>query len=521
MKIFKHHLIIRVGKTLIILLSFALELPAAQFFIAPDGNDANPGTLAEPKATIDAVLDLIQPGDTIQVRGGTYIRNTSIWITSANDGSDSLRYTLMAYGSEEPLFDFSSSAFGLKGFRMSASYWNILGLDIMGAGDNGMQISGGSYNIIENCRFFENRDTGLQLSNGAAYNRIINCDSYYNADPPDYGDADGFAPKLDVGTGNYFRGCRAWGNCDDGWDGYMRGNDDVTTTLDSCWTWGNGYLSDGSDPGSQANGNGFKMGGGDNSNGDSLMHHFELSHCLAFNNKAKGFDQNNNAGSMTLLNCSGFGNLTANYRISRQLKSGQLLIVKNAVSHNGQVQLGSFAIQETNSWMNGISVSDDDFVSITPTLLDGPRQPDGSLPEIDFMHLAPGSDLIDSGTDVDLWYFGDAPDLGAFESRLPNLVTNPDIVLPRLNLAQNYPNPFNPSTKIGYYLPDAGMASVVVLDLRGREIIELSQNFQGAGLHSVIWDGMNAQGQRVAGGLYFYRLEVAGKSLTNKMLLLN
>ena len=78
--------------------------------------------------------------------------------------------------------------------------------------------------------------------------------------------------------------------------------------LEQCWTWGNGWLKDGSDPGSQANGNGFKMGGGDNSNSAQLTHHFILKNCLAFGNKAKGFDQNNNAGSMTLLNCTSFGN---------------------------------------------------------------------------------------------------------------------------------------------------------------------------------------------------------------------
>jgi hypothetical protein len=41
------------------------------------------------------------------------------------------------------------------------------------------------------------------------------------------------------------------------------------------------------------------MGGGDNSNRLGLMHHFILKDCLAFQNKAKGFDQNNNVGSMT------------------------------------------------------------------------------------------------------------------------------------------------------------------------------------------------------------------------------
>jgi hypothetical protein len=44
-----------------------------------------------------------------------------------------------------------------------------------------------------------------------------------------------------------------------------------------------------------------------------------------------------------------------------------------------------------------------------------PRQPDGSLPVLSFLHLAGGSDLIDVGTDVGLPFLGSAPDLGAFE----------------------------------------------------------------------------------------------------------
>ncbi|MFQ6036902.1 MAG: ankyrin repeat domain-containing protein [Sedimentisphaerales bacterium] len=45
----------------------------------------------------------------------------------------------------------------------------------------------------------------------------------------------------------------------------------------------------------------------------------------------------------------------------------------------------------------------------------GQRNPDGSLPESDFLRLAPGSDAIDAGTDVGLPFVGKAPDLGAFE----------------------------------------------------------------------------------------------------------
>jgi hypothetical protein len=241
---------------------------------------------------------------------------------------------------------------------------------------------------------------------------MLNCDSYWNADPTDYGDADGFACKLDVGTNNYFYGCRAWLNVDDGWDGYMRGSDDVSTVLENCWTWMNGYFKDGTDGGPAANGNGFKMGGSDDK---TLKHNFTLKNCVAFDNKANGFDQNSNLGSMILYNCSSFRNLGKNYYITKDLAAAKEAKVVNCLNYSGSVSLGSFVLQTTNSWMPAFTVTSEDFVSIDTTGVSSPRKADGSLPDVPFLHLAKNSDLIDAGTDVGSTYLGSAPDLGAFE----------------------------------------------------------------------------------------------------------
>jgi len=487
---------------------------AETYYVATDGNDTNPGTMDEPFATIPMAVSLVAPGDTIFVRGGTYNLIGTIEITAVSSGTDADMITLSAYNDEVPLLDFSGQTLGDKGISFKANYWHIIGLQIKGAGDNGMELDFASNNIVERCAFYENRDTGLQLSNGSANNRIINCDSYYNADPPDYADADGFAPKLRVGSGNYFYGCRAWGNSDDGWDGYLRGADDVSTTLENCWTWGNGYLKDGSDPGSQANGNGFKMGGGDNGNIDLLMHHNTLINCVAFDNKNKGFDQNNNVGSMTLLNCTGFRNEEANYRIQRPLNSGETLTIKNSVSLDGRVQLGSFAVQETNSWLPGFDVTADDFRSLDAAMASAPRQADGSLPEIDFLHLAQNSDLIDAGVDVGLPFNGPAPDLGAFESDFTTSVEEENI-LADFRLYQNYPNPFNPSTTIQFRLHESGPAKITIYNALGHQITTLFDGYLNRGLHSFNFDARD-----LASGLYLYKIETRTFSQVQKMTLL-
>lgn len=486
----------------------------SQIYVATDGNDSNNGTLEQPYKTIPKAISMAQAGDKIYLRGGTYALSTTITISSSKSGTENSRYYLWAYPGERPLLDFSTTQFGDRGIQLEASYWYFQGFDVKGAGDNGLYISGGSNNIIEFCTFYENRDTGLQLASGAADNQIINCDSYYNADPPDYGDADGFAPKLTVGSGNYFYGCRAWGNCDDGWDGYMRGATDVTTTLDHCWTWGNGYLKDGTDPGSQANGNGFKMGGGDNSNSAKLMHHHVLKNCMAFSNKAKGFDQNNNVGSMTLLNCTGYANGSANYRIQKSLNSGQTLTVTNSVSYNGSVELGSFAVQQTNSWMTPFNVSAADFVSLDPETALAPRQEDGSLPEIELLHLAQGSDLIDGGTDIGLPFQGAAPDLGAFETGIIASIPSIEITQPDFTLFQNFPNPFNPATTIKYRLHKPAAVMLKIYNIAGQEVATLADASQNPGEYAVKW-----QPSGLSNGIYFYQLRAGNFCKTMKLIL--
>lgn len=366
--------------------------------------------LKKPFKTIPKAINLVLPGDIVYLKGEVHPYSVSISISK--NGTSTANCYLMAYPGEHTILDFSATPFGTRGLSLSGSYWQIKGIDFIHAGDNGMIISTGGYNVIEFCSFIGNKDSGLQLSGGAHDNKIINCDSYYNADPTDYGDADGFACKMDVGSNNSFFGCRAWLNVDDGWDGYLRGTDNVSTTLENCWTWRNGYFRNGTDAGASANGNGFKMGGSDDK---LLKHDFILKNCVSFDNKAKGFDQNNNKGSMVMHNCSAFRNKGNNYSASVALATGKILELKNCLSADNKISLGSFAILATNSWMPSLAVSLNDFLSLDTLGVSGPRKSDGSLPEIPFLHLAKGSNLIDKGTDIGLPFKGTQPDLGAFE----------------------------------------------------------------------------------------------------------
>jgi hypothetical protein len=253
------------------------------------------------------------------------------------------------------------------------------------------------------------------------------------------------------------------------------------------------------------------MGGSDNKN---LDHNMTVKRCLAFDNRVKGFDQNNNKGSMTLYNNSSYRNAT-NYSVSSALDSGKVLTIINCLSYGYEGPIGAFAIQATNSWLSPFVVDTSDFVTLDTTGVRGPRQPDGSLPDVPFMHLVAGSDLIDAGTDVGMPYLGTAPDLGSFEYQPPTSVHDKYSGPAIFHLDQNYPNPFNPSTIIRYELVGNEHVLLTVCNLLGQKVVSLVDGHQSPGVHTVTFDG-----SALSGGVYFCRLQAGTHVETRTMILL-
>ena len=90
----------------------------------------------------------------------------------------------------------------------------------------------------------------------------------------------------------------------------------------------------------------------------------------------------------------------------------------------------------------------------------------------------------------------------------------------QFELAQNYPNPFNPSTTIRFALPEAGHSVLRIYDNTGRLVKTLLSGYRNAGTYQVVWDATNDNGQRVASGMYLYRLVSGAHTQTRKMLLM-
>jgi hypothetical protein len=83
------------------------------------------------------------------------------------------------------------------------------------------------------------------------------------------------------------------------------------------------------------------------------------------------------------------------------------------------------------------------------------------------------------------------------------------------SLKQNYPNPFNPVTNISFDIPKAGNVKLYVSDILGKEVAVLINKTMDAGKYNVDWNA-----EKFSSGIYFYRLEAEGFTMTKKMILM-
>jgi hypothetical protein len=289
---------------------------SSALYVAPGGTDSAAGTISAP-TTLTSAITRIAAGGTIYLRGGTYSYSSTVTIPAGNNGSSGALKTIAAYNGEKPVLNFSAQAEdpAARGLAVNGDYWRIYGLTVERAGDNGIFV-GGSNNILERTVTRYNRDTGLQLSRIAsdtpnaqwpANNLILSAESHDNADS-DGEDADGFAAKLTVGSGNVFRYAVSHNNIDDGWDLYTKTDTGAigVVTIEDSLAYDNGTLSDGSTAGN-GDRNGFKLGGE-----DIAVNHI-VRRTIAYRNGKHGFTYNSNPGSLAVSNNLSIDNAERNF----------------------------------------------------------------------------------------------------------------------------------------------------------------------------------------------------------------
>jgi hypothetical protein len=104
----------------------------------------------------------------------------------------------------------------------------------------------------------------------------------------------------------------------------------------------------------------------------------------------------------------------------------------------------------------------------------------------------------------------------AFVTSSGNAVVEGATVPTVFALDQNYPNPFNPATTIRFDIPagSAGLTTLKVFNLLGQEMATLVNEELKPGTYKATFDA-----RQFASGVYFYRLQAPGFSLTRKMVL--
>src|SRR5690242_16289147 len=88
------------------LMVFAMEglerrVLMSAWYVAPAGADANPGTLAQPFATVQHAATVAQPGDIVYLRAGTYHET----VTPARSGTATAPIVFQPYHGEQVSID--------------------------------------------------------------------------------------------------------------------------------------------------------------------------------------------------------------------------------------------------------------------------------------------------------------------------------------------------------------------------------------------------------------------------------
>jgi len=86
-----------------------------------------------------------------------------------------------------------------------------------------------------------------------------------------------------------------------------------------------------------------------------------------------------------------------------------------------------------------------------------------------------------------------------------------------LNIIGNFPNPFNPFTSIEFSLGTDGFVTLDIYNISGQKINTLLAKNLTRGVHTVIWNGKDANHSAVSTGSYFCRLKMGNSIATHKM----
>lgn len=188
--------------------------PGATYYVAPQGKDGGPGTMARPWRTLDRATRNLDPGDVVLVRSGTYPEN----VTIARSGTDSAPVAVKAFPGEQPR---------LTGrLKVEADYVRISGFVLEGRTatnptDVVLYVSGADDVRITGNEVTRAGQSGIFVGDGSSRTQIVSNWIHENGrnDFLDHGiyveDASGTLIANNLISGNVGYGIQLYPNADD------------------------------------------------------------------------------------------------------------------------------------------------------------------------------------------------------------------------------------------------------------------------------------------------------------------
>ncbi|GAB2831992.1 hypothetical protein GCM10022221_33610 [Actinocorallia aurea] len=345
----------------------------ADLYVAPNGSDTNAGTLDAPLASLKKAAEVVEPGQTIALRGGTYRPAEPVAISTS--GTADRRITLSGYRDEEPVIDASLIRGNQWFVTQRASFWTVQNLAVHSAKTYPWVCFSCTGTVFQRLEMYENGATGLMLrGEGTSGNSVLDSDFHDNHDDAKNGEnADGVQFKDGSGTGNVIRGVRAYRNSDDGVDlsGFAS-----PVEVRRSWAFGNGHNRWGL-PDFAGAGTGFKLGGGDPV--PDVAH--VVTDNAAWDNASFGFTEQNNKAAIVITRNTAYRNGDDGFAF---WYSKAVMRANLALGNGRDDNRGDETVESGNSWdQQGWDTAD--LASTDPSSAEGPRPPDGSLPATPFL----------------------------------------------------------------------------------------------------------------------------------------
>lgn len=466
------------------------------WYVSELGNDSSDGSVETPFSSIQKAIDVSVNGDTVRLFTGEYIESfdflsKQIVFESRAEELDNDTIALQTIISVGPL---GGSCIELVG--QDAANVEIKNMTFSGGQS---QIGGGIY--IESS---SPKLSGIFVENNTAE---VGGGLYINQSNVELVDVTVFNNGANFGGGVYATGSSV---------------SIISSSLDSNLAyWGAGIYSEDSnfdiEMSDLKRNYALIEGGAVYQSGNS----FFVSECAIFENSGLDFGGAlvSYNGLLDVQNSTIAGNIS-NFGAAFNLRESALTIKNSIVWENGQNSLYVAAGNQSSM----ISIDFSDFYGGENYLFENPNVIlNWGLGNFDvdplFCNASIGDFALQENSSC-LVASDSSSFIGAIEQTCSQQLSLNDNLLPiDYKLYQNYPNPFNPNTTIRYTIAKSNIVNLSIFSINGTLVKELVNGYMPIGNHALVWDGSDKNNNRVASGVYLYRLSNGDKAVSMKMIL--